>query len=177
MNKKLRLLVTSQCHRNCALCCNKSFDLNKLPVVEHFDYEEIMITGGEPALVCKQVQELEISIKTLAFAKGVKPPKIYVYTAMPDRNMFIQMLSHSDGIVLTLHDEHSLPAFIELNDWLIEHAYRIVRYSLRLKIFDKSILPKDVDLSLWHKEETKWIENCPLPEGEDFRRIKSLWYH
>ena len=34
----------------------------------------------------------------------------------------------------------------------------------------KALLPKDIDLSLW-----KVIENCPVPEGEDFRRIAELW--
>ena len=43
VNKKLRLLVTAECHNNCPLCCNKQFDVLKISVVEDFSqYEEII---------------------------------------------------------------------------------------------------------------------------------------
>lgn len=49
--EKLRLLVTTKCPNKCPMCCNNSWDFSKLPVVEHFNYKEIMITGGEPLFV------------------------------------------------------------------------------------------------------------------------------
>ena len=36
----------------------------KLPVVEHFNYKEIMITGGEPLLFPEKLANLAESIKT-----------------------------------------------------------------------------------------------------------------
>jgi molybdenum cofactor biosynthesis enzyme MoaA len=43
--KKLRLLVTSECNRSCSGCCNKEWDLDKLPVCESYkDYDEIYLT-------------------------------------------------------------------------------------------------------------------------------------
>ena len=50
MNKKLRLLVTTKCPNKCPMCCNNSWDFSSLPVVDRWDYEEIMITGGEPLI-------------------------------------------------------------------------------------------------------------------------------
>lgn len=50
MNKKLRLLVTDKCPNKCPLCCNNQFDLEKIPVVERWDYDEISITGVEPLM-------------------------------------------------------------------------------------------------------------------------------
>ena len=50
MNKKLRLLVTATCHNRCPLCCNKQFKFDEIPVVDRFDYEEIMITGIQKEL-------------------------------------------------------------------------------------------------------------------------------
>ena len=49
--------------------------------------------------------------------------------------------------------------------------------SLRLNLFAdmKLLLPEHIDLSLWNVKEMEWLENCPLPQGEDFRRIKELW--
>lgn len=46
MNKKLRLLVTTQCPNKCPMCCNNSWDFSKLPVVDRWNYEQIMLTGG-----------------------------------------------------------------------------------------------------------------------------------
>lgn len=50
-NKKLRLLVTEKCHNKCPMCCNNKFDIEKIPVVDRFDYDEISITGGEPLFI------------------------------------------------------------------------------------------------------------------------------
>lgn len=54
--EKLRLLVTTKCPNKCPMCCNNSWDFSKLPVVEHFNYKEIMITGGEPFCFLKNWQ-------------------------------------------------------------------------------------------------------------------------
>ena len=45
MNKKLRLLVTTKCPNKCPMCCNNQFDFDKLPVVDRWDYDEIMISS------------------------------------------------------------------------------------------------------------------------------------
>ena len=63
--EKLRLLVTTKCPNKCPMCCNNSWDFSKLPVVEHFNYKEIMITGGEPLLFPEKLVNLAESIKTV----------------------------------------------------------------------------------------------------------------
>lgn len=62
--EKLRLLVTTKYPNKCPMCCNNSWDFSKLPVVEHFNYKEIMITGGEPLLFPEKLANLAESIKT-----------------------------------------------------------------------------------------------------------------
>lgn len=42
MNKKLRLLLTTRCPNKCPMCCNNSWDFSRLPVVERWDYEQIV---------------------------------------------------------------------------------------------------------------------------------------
>lgn len=39
----------------------------------------------------------------------------------------------------------------------------------------KLLLPEHIDLSLWNVKEIEWVKDCPVPQGEDFRRIKELW--
>ena len=49
--KKLRLLLFTDCNRNCEGCCNNDFDLNALKVETDFrQYDKIFLTGGEPMI-------------------------------------------------------------------------------------------------------------------------------
>lgn len=65
MNKKLRLLLTTRCPNKCPMCCNNSWDFSRLPVVDRWNYEEIMITGGEPLIHTNKVAELIRSILSI----------------------------------------------------------------------------------------------------------------
>lgn len=49
--------------------------------------------------------------------------------------------------------------------------------SLCLNLFSdmKALLPEDIDLSMWKVKDMEWVKDCPVPEGEDFRRIKELF--
>lgn len=77
--EKLRLLVTTKCPNKCPMCCNNSWDFSKLPVVEHFNYKEIMITGGEPLLFPEKLANLAESIKTVQkLAYGNKGKLFYI---------------------------------------------------------------------------------------------------
>lgn len=79
MNKKLRLLVTTRCPNKCPMCCNNQFDFSKLPVVDRWNYEEIMITGGEPLLFMDELCELVEVINSISYIQGNRP-NIYIYT-------------------------------------------------------------------------------------------------
>lgn len=73
---------------------------------------------------------------------------------------------------------HGFYDFVQTNSYLKSFASYECKYrSLRLNLFPdmKALLPKDIDLSLWKVKDMEWIENCPVPEGEDFRRIAELW--
>ena len=70
MNRKLRLLVTEECPNKCPMCCNNSWDFSSLPVVDRWDYEEIMFTGGEPLLFVRELNRLAESIRQIASAAG-----------------------------------------------------------------------------------------------------------
>ena len=172
---KLRLLITTACPRNCKLCCNKSWNFDKLPVVETFDYKEIMITGGEPGLIPGSVSNLARSIKTTAKATGAEVPKVYVYTAISNKKTIFTILPCVDGIVLTIHDKADIPDFIALNDHLLKNVDIFSCYSLRLNIFNRKMLPAGIDLSMWKVKEIHWIKDCPVPADEDFKRIAKLY--
>lgn len=97
--EKLRLLVTTKCPNKCPMCCNNSWDFSKLPVVEHFNYKEIMITGGEPLLFPEKLANLAESIKTVQKLAYGNKGKLFLYTALAD--MLPNYIRYFDGVVYT----------------------------------------------------------------------------
>lgn len=115
MNKKLRLLLTTKCPNKCPMCCNNSWDFSELPVVDRWNYEQIMFTGGEPLLMLNKLCDLADSVRSITSTMGIDS-KIYVYTAICDWNKLRTILKHVDGIVLTPHSKGSVEAFKEFNE-------------------------------------------------------------
>ncbi len=176
MNKKLRLVVTAECHNKCPMCCNNRIDLAALPVVDRWNYDEIMITGGEPLTHCVDVLCLIEAIRSICRASGWES-MIYVYTAIPSVFSTRNTILASDGIVATPHTRADLERFCSLNKALLNRQYEAYGKSLRLNLFPevRSWLPKDIDLSLWKIKEMEWMKDCPVPDGEDLRRINTLF--
>jgi len=175
-NRKLRLLVTGQCPNKCPMCCNNRFELEKIPVVDRFDYEQIMITGGEPLLFPDQTRILVSTLEDAAQICGYHP-KIYIYTANFDIEAFDCLCASVDGFVYTPHKKKDVDAFLELNEYILNGLAISGHLSLRLNIFPEveTFFPRDTDLSLWKVKRMEWVKDCPVPEGEDFRRIAELW--
>jgi hypothetical protein len=165
--KTLRLLVTKNCDKNCEGCCNKDWDVDSLPIVEHFNYDEILITGGEP-LSDKNIEKTMNIINGINTLFPKEGRKIYVYTS---NSFYSEILYWCDGITLSIHTQKDLDNFLLRKIWLEKHNNK----SLRLNIFKGINLPKKVDLSNWKvKGNIEWIKNCPLPENEVFMRLQNI---
>lgn len=182
MNRKLRLLVTAKCPNKCPMCCNNQFNLNKLPVVDRWNYDEVMITGGEPMLYERELLNLVRSIRDISEIECGSRPKVYVYTSLCCSRLLDLMApeyssSRVDGIVLTPHKSEDIEKFLFTNELLLTNPKLSKDISLRLNLFSdmKSLLPEDTDLSTWQVKDMEWKKDCPVPEGEDFRRIAELW--
>ena len=168
--KILRLLITDKCLRNCKDCCNKQWNLRKLPVENDYSkYSEILLTGGEPLLFPYSVIKVIGEIRN--FTQGTK---IYLYTAMVENaNKVLMVLDFLDGLTVTLHEQKDVEYFSKLNDLLQCNNYS--KKSLRLNIFSGVDIGK-INLSCWKvKKDIVWIENCPLPKNEVFKRYKMLF--
>ena len=168
--KKLRLLITDKCNRDCKLCCNKNFDLQNLPICDDFKgYSEIMITGGEPAL-------FPFTVTTICKKIRIENPeaKIIIYTA--DVNYAYKLLTGSedfDGLTLTIHkiiDAHYFDKKFR------DFSFKVDNISLRLNSFvsksNYSLTLKNTLEELdWKFVKFKWLKDCPLPIDEEFKRI------
>ena len=165
--KKLRLLVTDECERECAGCCNKDWDLEKLPICTSFKgYDEIMFTGGEPMLVPHLVGKLALTAR-----KQNPSAKLYLYTADTSaQHSLLSLLHHMDGLTLTLHEREDVVGFHNLSHALMR--YKLApKLSLRLYVWEGVSVMAQERHGWRVKWNCKWEKNSPLPEGEVFMRL------
>ena len=103
--KKLRLILTPDCDRNCEGCCNKQLDFNKIrkidPLQLYAQYPQIILTGGEPLLFPELLlNQIQLIRQLNRFAK------IILYTAYyKDPFKFAYFFNLVDGITCTLHEK------------------------------------------------------------------------
>ena len=183
MNKKLRLLVTAHCHNSCPKCCNKQFDLNSLPVVDRWDYDEVCITGGEPLISLKKTRRLIRlieGIREIWKATGHEG-KIYVYSATRKGFLLARITPYVDGIVYTPHCLQEISPLASFSRWVVNKGWD---YPERNKSFRLNVFPDMMPyleqlnqdrMKIWKIKQIEWVDNCPIPEGEDFRRIHNMY--
>lgn len=176
----LRLLVTTKCPRNCTGCCNKQWDLEKLPAcTNYFGYKQIILTGGEPLYTYTPFQ-LDVMVKTMR--KENPRAEIILYTAEVVKldTSFPAFCKMFDGITLTLHTQRDAANFMWLNktypnvDEVTQHHW----VKFRLNVFAGIDLnyegAKEHFQNKWVvKDNMVWLDPCPLPSNEVFMR----WVH
>ena len=167
--KTLRLLITKDCDRYCPGCCNKQWDLDTLEQVqdtEYSQYDEIMLTGGEPMLDAWWTWYIIKDIHNKA-----PDAKLYMYTAkINDLFRLLTLINILDGITVTLHTQHDVGDFLKLDATLGYCRSDIRSKSFRLNVFKGISILKPAPLWLI-KSDIEWIENFPLPENEVFKRL------
>lgn len=173
--KKLRLLLWEDCGKSCPGCCNKDWKLKQLPIATNLiAYDEIILTGGEPMLYPELLQRVIGEIQATT-----NSPKIYLYTAnTKNYDKLINILLDINGITITLHDPEDVTDFLKLIEEMKKISEVIPHWldnkSLRLHIFKEAhaTVLNNIKLPGWWdiKKDIEWIENCPLPEGEEFKR-------
>lgn len=102
-NERIHLLVTTMCARNCPHCCNKQYDLNKVPYVTDEELSKakmILITGGEPFLFANpNIIARELKNKYLNIEK------VIVYTNAMELYRYLYkggMTNHIDGFSISI---------------------------------------------------------------------------
>jgi hypothetical protein len=161
--KKLRLLLFSDCNRNCEGCCNKDWDLDNLPeAISYEDYDTIMLTGGEPML------HPDIILNTVGDIRIENPlAKIILYTAQAEG--LIKLISILDGVTLTIHEPEDYEALYELDSMVRFNT----EFSPRLNIFKEAgPIPEPLQNNWIIQPDMIWVENCPLPKGEVFMKLR-----
>ena len=196
MNKRCRLLLTAKCPNNCPLCCNKQFSLERdVPVIDRLDYDEFILTGGEPLKFLTSVIETIHNISAVTDYMGINP-KFYLYTSICNPIIWNEILPYLNGITYTTNTRSNAQELIRLigvlknlnagYDEVLPNLCNIQNKSVWLNLFPEAKDLIDTELAMtsysWNDisryfrvKPMEWLENCPVPEGEDFRRINNLW--
>ena len=157
----LRLILLTECNRSCEGCCNQDWDLEGLEQERDFtQYDQILITGGEPMLFPGQLRY------TIEYIRKQTQAPIYVYTAkVDDINATADILRLVDGMTVTLHEQDDLIPVVVFD--MMRHK-EFKDKSMRLNVFKGVKAPA---LSRWqYKTDIEWIKDCPLPSNEVLRR-------
>lgn len=168
MKKKLRLLLTKKCNRNCEGCCNKNWDLDLLESESDYKpYSLIMLTGGEPMLDVFKIFNIIDEIRE----QTTSP--IILYTAKSDNEReLLSVLHFLDGMTLTLHEQSDVENFVKLNEIILRNPISFKTDNLRLNVFSNVDI-SSIETHQWKvKENIEWIKDCPLPIDEVFRKYK-----
>lgn len=165
--KTLRLLFSEKCNRDCALCCNKTQNLDSLPVCNDYaSYEEIIITGGEPMLNPKGVLALIAEIR-----EANPSAKIFMYTAnCMDTRELAKVMDKLDGVTITLHEQQDVAWFERFTHGL--GSYVMFYPEWAVKTFHLNVF-KGIQHEMyphWEMKTMEWLEDCPLPSNEVFMR-------
>ena len=174
---KLRLIVTRKWANGDSTFCSDPQDFINAPIVSHWNYDEVLIVGGEPLLHYIRLINLVQCVKEICKIMGHKIPKFYVSTSASILSDFVidRVLEVVDGVIVTLRSKEEIENFELCNLHFLSFQERsfLKDKRLQLNILSgvKALLPEDIDLSLWKVENVDWSRF----EGEDFRRIEKLW--
>jgi pyruvate formate-lyase activating enzyme-like uncharacterized protein len=174
--KKLRLLITEKCKRNCPKCQNLHWNLKELPHVnpDKLDkFDEIILTGGEPMLVADRL---------IGFASFVKvhfpKVKLYLYTAdTTNVKALLKIMNHLDGLTITIHGPGDLHNLLAFHSWLNNDKVILNKskeMSLRIHTFNNypNLTRFNHQFENWLiKTDKTWKPDKHLPENEVFMRL------
>lgn len=171
-NRIIHLLVTEKCDRNCVYCCNKQYDLKKVPIATKEELENaemILLTGGEPVrysnffTISQKLKELNPNVKIILYANAFE----YLLFKI-EKNNSSAYTAYLNGLSLSIKNHKDLRAFdILVSEGLISPNIE----SNRLYIFD-NLLPhfneKDSRFKFIKRE---WQEEFKPAEDSIFRRL------
>lgn len=175
----MHLMILERCDHHCRLCCNKHYDINKIPVAtveELKTVQTVCITGGEPFLSWVNIDKLTVDIKL----QYPNVNNIYIYTsgfAFAARTASQdQHFGYVDGINFApknSNDWGALEAFA--NDASSANVARLKSNSLYVfKEQEKAFLERHahiaekLNLNVIYR---MWDEEFKTPDNEIFRRL------
>lgn len=187
MEQIYHLLIKKECSHKCPMCCNRLYDLDKLPTItceQLRSAHTVCLTGGEPFLL----EPLEL----IHLCRGLRSQypniqKLYIYTSGTGfryirHNKWQKLIEQIDGLNLSPKTEFEWETLRLL--YLYGHWGDYMsnpKLSNRLYVFDDQwknweAISKEVHLSdNWQVIGRKWDKEFNTPENEHFVRLPILY--
>lgn len=182
----MHLFITKRCTNNCPLCCNKNYDIEKVPLPteeELSSVSTVCLTGGDPFLLGEKLDEI---VNDLRKRENIK--NIYIFTSGYACLLYLKAygkLPNIDGITFSPKSKRDIKAL----DLLMGYYSRLLLSlkSNRLYYFinkyddcnytidnDQLYLIADANTYLGCKIFFRtWVNDFNSPENEIFRRIEN----
>ena len=162
----MHILITSLCDRNCKYCCNKQYDLSKIPypTKEEFEKTELVcLTGGEPFKYSRP-NEIAHYLKDKFNVK-----KIIVYTNAYEFVQYLiegNYLNYIDGVTVSIKNQKDKKAWesLNFNYWRIKNLNSNLLY----------VFPGFEDIecpNYFQKQKREWQTTFKPAENSIFRRL------
>lgn len=128
MRKRLKLFLWEDCNRKCPNCPTDNIPEEEINFKGLANYDDIVLTGGEPMLKPERVHNLIMRIRIHYPEK-----RIYLHTAdTRDRNYIRIMMFDLDGITVTIHSQFDVDNFNNFSNSTVESLKE--RVSCRLNL-------------------------------------------
>ena len=172
MKQTARVIVTLACDRSCPGYCNTNGldGILEVNLEQLKEYEEVVLTGGEPLLMGDKF--LVQLIKKLR--KQNRNQSIYLYTANLALDEHEKVLDLLDGITVTLHAEATDNDIRSLK-YMSENLYGEpldMRLFIDERVYDRYDL-SNIRMSTWDVvRKLKWLDRCELADNEDLLMLR-----
>ncbi len=170
---KARVITTLRCDRKCPNCSTTDM-IGRAKLISNpndlLDYKEIIITGGEPCKIPKNILEFVQRLNDVKY-NG----KVYLYSALYNnelRDFYKVIFRYIHGLHYTVHYESTdadIVALKQLSEVLIQYCpdYISLRLSIDSRLYDKYDF-SNINFNGWSVvRKLQWKEHCPLPPGEE----------
>ena len=181
------ILISKRCTHKCPLCCNRLYDLDKLPTITGEQLREahtVCLTGGEPFLLepwnlihlCGYIREQYPNIQKMYIYSSGSGFMNYSYDA------WLRLIKHIDGLNVSPKNEYEWDVLRKLHlQWHWSEYMGDERLSNRLYVFDDQwsqyeLFKQNFTLTdNWQVIGRKWDAEFKTPENEHFVRLPILW--
>lgn len=176
----MHLMILSNCDHKCKLCCNKMYDIDKIPVatVEELNtVHTVCITGGEPFMSNTNIDRFAFNLKK----QFSNIENVYVYTSGSAFVFNINGFGYNylDGINFAPKTEGDWEQLKYLSIFIHEGVRESIRTrkSNRLYVFKEQVelfennykdIAKILNLNVIYRT---WDKEFKTPENEIFRRL------
>ena len=183
MEQILHLFITNKCRHDCEFCCNKLYDIEKIPVVTVEllkSVQTVCLTGGEPFginpdTLCMFIMRLRKQYPNIE--------NLYIYTSGYEASFRIMHIYNMmkrkaiNGINIAPKDYRDWAGFVSIIDhttsvFVENSSNRLYVFKEQQEAFDSNCDLSNINIDVIYR---KWDKTFNTPNNEHFARLPILF--